>query len=94
MLLQGTTLLLPTGSEGSSSMIAQALSIFKTLSRKMSFAGAHSANLPSISGNDAKTDDLSRLKKLEIPVSDAVSATSDHISDPDVEVFSLRSPQK
>ena len=39
-----------------------------------------STNLPSISGGDTKTDDLSRLEELEIPVSDAVSATSDHIS--------------
>ena len=75
-------------------MIAQALSIFKTLNGRMSIAGASSANLPSISGDDTKFDDSSRLKELEIPVSNTVHAAPNRSSDPDVEVFSLQSPQK
>lgn len=84
-------MLLPGGPEGSASMIAQALSIFKTINNASSVAGAAgapSANFPSVFGDDSKTDDQARVDEL-----DTLSAP-DPMSDPNAGVFSLRRPQK
>lgn len=81
-------MLLPGGPEGSASMIAQALSIFKTINNASSVAGAPSANFPSVFGDDSKTDDQARVDEL-----DTLSAP-DPMSDPNAGVFSLRRPQK
>ncbi|XP_020240748.1 stomatin-like protein 2, mitochondrial [Asparagus officinalis] len=104
---EGTTLLLPSGSENSSSIIAQALSIFRTLSGNMSFGGP-SANPQSALGNNNKTNaserlkelesptkvgDLDRQEELEVPDSEILSDSSVS-SDPNVKVFSLQSQEK
>lgn len=73
-------------------MIAQALSMFKTISNANSIAGGPSANL-SVFGDDSRTNNRSSLEELEAPISDALSA-SERRSDPNAKVFSLQSPQK
>lgn len=81
---EGTTVLLPGGSENPYSMMAQAMSLFKTLNATDKLSSGNSR--PKISSTDYKTEDT---ELLEIPDSNSMSN-----SEGNIEKFSLRSPNK
>lgn len=87
---EGTTLLLPTAVGNPSSMIAQALSIYKSLNGSPSYPGRRP---PSENGDEIETGDITGISEIEARLSKTGSVPY-HDSDPSAQGFSLQSPSK